>query len=83
MIAKEEKKTLLGSALSLNMNAEPNAWILLATNNFTFAVVCCITASGFKVMLLSRLVEKARIQFDSCWKKKKYIYIYLPGAVQP
>ena len=35
----------------------------------SFVAVCCITASGFKVMHFSRLVEKASIQFDSCRKK--------------
>lgn len=54
------------------MNVEQHTWIWLVTNYLTFVVVCCITASGFKVMLFSRLVEKAWIQFDSC---KKNIYI--------
>lgn len=42
--------------------------IFFITNGLTL-VVCCLSASGFKVMLFSRLIEKAWIQFDSCRKK--------------
>lgn len=45
--------------------------ILLLHTLLTFVVVCCITASGFKVMLFRCLVEKACTQFDSCREKKK------------
>lgn len=58
---KKKKKRVCGEALSHNINADQNTRILLVTNYLTFVVVCCITASGFKVILFSRLVEKASI----------------------